>query len=415
MIPKPSRLAPELTPPPGPICSGRRAAVASKGKRMTTPTLSRITIEGFRSLRSIDLHLGRTNVLIGPNGAGKSNLLSVLRMVPLMHTQSLRRFVGEHGGASALLHYGSGITRELSLRLEFTSGAKRNAYSARLGYAAGDSFIFLDESAEYQGPGANEPKTVPLGAGHAESRLSEVAMSGDTTVRAVDTLLGRMSFFHFLDTSPTSPSRQSARQSNDRYLRSDGCNLAAFLYQLKSSGAADMRKSWNLINGLVRRVAPFIKTLDPDLIDPAQPETSSVRLFWVDERDHRFDTHDLSDGTLRAIALITALAQPSASLPQFISIDEPELGLHPSAITLLVSLVRSVSSRCQVLLATQSPALLDEFEAEEVIVVERNLGETNFKQLDSKDLAAWLEDYSLSELYDKKYALHEPRLPRGGG
>ncbi len=369
---------------------------------MTTPTrLNRIRVAGFRSLRKVELDLAPVTVLIGPNGSGKSNLLSVLRMIPLMRTQSLRRFVGEQGGASSLLHYGAGTTRELTVSLEFLNGDKTNAYSARLGYAAGDSFVFLDEEASYSAP----PKpfaAVSLGAGHAESRLSEGAKEPNaTTVKAVDSLVSRLGFFHFHDTSPTSPLRQNSRQADDRYLRSDGSNLASFLYRLRWSEADGTRQAWNLISGLVQRVAPYIKEIVPDLVNAQKGEASAVRLYWLDERDHRFDAHDLSDGTLRAIALITALCQPSANRPSFVTIDEPELGLHPAAVSLFVSMVRSISPQCQVLIATQSPALLDEFEPEEIVVVERAGGETQFKRLVPNELSAWLEDYSLSELYDK--------------
>lgn len=126
-----------------------------------------------------------------------------------------------------------------------------------------------------------------------------------------------------------------------------------------------------------------------------------MRLYWNDERDYRFDVHDLSDGTLRAIALFAALTQPPSTRPQFITIDEPELGLHPAAISIFAGLVRSASAHSQILVATQSPALLDEFSPDEVIVAERRGGESGFKRLDPKELEAWLEDYSLSQLYGK--------------
>jgi len=184
-------------------------------------------------------------------------------------------------------------------------------------------------------------------------------------------------------------------------LRPDGSNLAAFLYRLKRSEDREGQASWRVITGLVRRVIPFLKDLDPELLGSGDPEARSARLRWVDERDHRFDVSDLSDGSLRALALITALAQPASGRPWVIAIDEPELGLHPAAIEVVCALISSVSVSHQVIVSTQSPAVLNYFEPEDVIVTERKDGATTLRRLVREDLASWLEDYSLSELYDK--------------
>lgn len=365
-----------------------------------TPSLARFHIGGFRSLRSVDLTFDRITVLIGANGAGKSNLLSALRMIPLIRTRSLGRFVGESGGASALLHYGPRVTPEIHLRLEFEQDNGANAYSAELGYSAGDRLIFLDETVEYKKTGATEFQGVSLGAGHSESAL-DLAAQDHTTAKTVRWWLSRLTFFHFHDTSMTSALRQNSRLEDTHYLRSDGSNLAAYLRALKMAEGDEEQKAWTRIGHLVNRIAPFIKHLEPTLVDPSQNGASAVRLDWVDERDEVFGPHHLSDGTLRAIALITALAQPTGRLPGFISIDEPELGLHPSGLGLLASLVKSVAPRCQVLLATQSPALLDAFDAASVVVTEREDGASMFRRLDAQNLASWLDDYSLSELYEK--------------
>lgn len=370
---------------------------------MTDPkAITRIQVSGFRSLKNIDLTLGRVTVLIGANGSGKSNLLSLLRMVPLMRTQSLRRFVGEAGGASALLHYGPKTTEELSLRLDFQQDSQTHSYAATLGYAAGDTLLFLDETVEHRT--ATEPDAhsfVRLGSGHSEAILGADTHHPSPIVRTVRGWLSQMNFFHFHDTSVRSALRQNARQADDKYLRSDGSNLAAVLLRLANSEHPDDIASWKRIGMLLKRVAPYIKRLDPDLVDPGNPASSAVRLRWVDERDYTFGVQDLSDGTLRAIALITALSQPISRLPAFVTIDEPELGLHPAAITLLAGLIRSIAPHCQVLLATQSPALLDEFSADEVVVAERKDGETIFRRLDAEKLSGWLAEYSLSELFDK--------------
>jgi predicted ATPase len=124
--------------------------------------LSRIHIEGFKSLENVDLEPGRVTVLIGPNGAGKSNLLRFLQMVPLIQTRSLRRIVGEWGGSSALLFYGPTATPQLSFRLEFEQSPFVNSYSVRLGHASRDTFVFLEEEVGRRGESDSEFETFDL-------------------------------------------------------------------------------------------------------------------------------------------------------------------------------------------------------------------------------------------------------------
>lgn len=357
--------------------------------------LQHIHITGLGSLEDVTLQPGRLTVLIGPNGSGKSNILRALRMVPLMRTGQLQRFVAEAGGASALLHYGPKQTQAITVRLAFVQDERCNAYEARLGFASGDKLMYLEEQVEYQASSDEEAKLTSLGVGHWESALP-AQREHNTTARAVDWWLGHITFFHFHDTSMTSSLRTYARAADDRYLRSDGSNLAAYLYRLAQSEDSNESKAWRRINRFVSRIAPSIKELAPTPVNG-----TSVRLDWVDDQDERFGSHQLSDGTLRAIALITALAQPRANLPKFVSIDEPELGLHPAAIRLLAELARSISAHTQVLFATQSTTFLDHFEPCEVVVVERKDGASNLRRFTNDELASWLEEYSLSEIFNK--------------
>jgi predicted ATPase len=114
-----------------------------------------------------------------------------------------------------------------------------------------------------------------------------------------------------------------------------------------------------------------------------------------------FKAHLLSDGTLRFICLATVFLQPTALQPETILVDEPELGLHPYAITILASLMRSISREKQVIVSTQSVELLNEFSADDVIVVDRKYGKSLLRRLHEDDLQEWLEDYSLGELWKK--------------
>ena len=108
-----------------------------------------------------------------------------------------------------------------------------------------------------------------------------------------------------------------------------------------------------------------------------------------------------ADGLLRFIALSTLLLQPPDELPPLVVIDEPELGLHPYAVQVLAALLRKASHHTQVLVATQSVTLVDQFEPADIVVVEREDGVSTLKRLNAEDLKGWMEEYSLGELWEK--------------
>lgn len=358
-------------------------------------SLKRVRVAGFRSLRDVTLEPTPVTVLIGPNGAGKSNLLWALEMVRMLAFESLQLFVSERGGATYLMHYGPRETPAIDLRLEFTTSGGENAYEARLGYGADESLLFLSEQAGFRTDPEQPWRWTNLGVGHRESNLRQAA-DGDVTAKTVRWLLRRINFYHFHDTSRRSPlrTRPYADAAGD-YLRSDGSNLPAFLFGVRQAEDAAARASWRLIEGTVRRIAPFITALTPT------EDRQGIQLEWVDDRRATFGPAHLSDGTLRAIALIAALAQPATGLPLVSCIDEPELGLHPAALEILCGHISSVASQRQVIVSTQSPVVLDHFEPEDVVVAERHDGATTLRRLDKAELITWLDEYSLSELYDK--------------
>jgi predicted ATPase len=364
-----------------------------------TPRLTHVRVAGFRSARDVHVDLGPVTVLIGPNGSGKSNLLAALTLVHELTFERLQLFASRRGGASNLMHYGPQRTRAVEIDLVFATAFGQFTYEARLGYGADESLIFLDERTGGRKRSDEPWQWHEMGAGHRESLLRREADEHrgphwQTTPGTVYWLMRQINFYHFHDTSTTSPLRTNAKAEDDQYLRSDGSNLPTFLLSLRDSGDPSWRAAWNRIQGLVGRVAPCVRRIQPVVV-----AGGAVRLDWVDDQGETFGPSLLSDGTLRAMALVTALAQPAP--PLLTCIDEPELGLHPAALNIVCGLIKSVAAHRQVIVATQSPALLDEFGPEEVVVVERKDGATELRHLDPKALEAWLDDYSLSELYDK--------------
>ncbi len=201
--------------------------------------------------------------------------------------------------------------------------------------------------------------------------------------------------YHIHDTSDSAGIKQRHGINDNAYLRSDARNLAAFLYLLKEQHPTHYQR----IVKTIRLVAPFFGDF---LLRPQPDNKDQIELEWVENgADIPFKAHHLSDGTLRFICLATVLMQPQDLQPETILIDEPELGLHPFAIKLLASILRATSKKRQVIVSTQSPDLLNEFEAEDVIVADRGQGWTDLRRLEPSALASWLEEYSLGELWQK--------------
>lgn len=202
--------------------------------------------------------------------------------------------------------------------------------------------------------------------------------------------------YHFQDTSDTSPPKRTQDVNDDHSLRPDASNLAAFLYGLQVQHPTELRR----ITEHVQRMAPFFAEFQ---LAPLARSPGKIRLEWRHRHSEGyFDASSLSDGTLRFICLATLLLQPRSLKPSVILIDEPELGLHPAAITLLAEMLREASSDCvQILAATQSVTLLDQLTPDEVIVAEQADGASTFRRLDEQSLRSWLEDYSLGELWLK--------------
>ncbi len=358
------------------------------------PRLEQITLRGFKTVRALDKFVpGNLTVLIGPNGAGKSNFISFFRMLAwsLAGPGQLQFHVGQQGGARSILHRGPEITREIEAEFVLGTDAGRNEYGFRLFHAAGDTLIYADEWFRFQRLGQTRPKTV-LGAGHREAKLLEQPGQDDPAGRVILSMLRRIIVHQFHNTSPTSRIRAKWYANDARYLKEDAGNLGAFLLNLKIAHPAHYRR----IVETIRLILPFFS--DFELND----ESGSVLLQWSEiGSDHILNAAQASDGMLRAMALVTLLQQAEANLPDVLILDEPELGLHPYAIEVLASLIRSASQHVQVIVATQSTSLIDRFDASDIVVVDRHAGETTLRRLDEADLAGWLEDYTLSELWEK--------------
>ena len=353
-------------------------------------TLERITVTGYKSIRELrDFELGDLNVLIGANGAGKSNFLSLFVLLNHIANRRLQFYIGKSDGADSLLYFGRKVTSETGIYLTLKKNDELCTYQARLASTDSNRFIFAEEKLGYFLPLFNQVEEVGLGVSQEETLLfSAVNSCSDFIIKS----LSQWRVYHFQDTTESAKIKQNANIHENFSLRADAGNLPAFLYFLKYHRQSYYKK----ILGTVRLVAPFF---DDFLLEPMPENTKRIRLQWEHRKlGERFDISQLSDGTLRFICLTTLLLQPDP--PSLIVIDEPELGLHPAAIGLLVEMLRSVTTKSQVIISTQSVSMVNQFLPEEIIVVDREKDESVFSRKSSKELAMWLDEYSMGELWE---------------
>ena len=351
--------------------------------------LSRVIIDGYKSIQHTDVELRPINILIGSNGVGKTNFISFFKLINIIYEQHLHNYTMQNS-AERLFHYGLKQTSELKGYLAFGD----NAYEVRLQARDNGSLFIAEERSYYQSSSFNV------------SNIDESQIKNSSTYRDrwLRDYLQSYKIFHFHDTSKGAPLRSSANINDNRYLKTDGSNLPAFLFMLQEKYPKTLRR----IELTIRSVMPYFGnfSLAPSLLDERQ-----INLQWsdIENNEKYFDANDLSDGSIRFIALATLLLQPI--LPKVIIIDEPELGLHPTAIVKLAGMIKSVASRgCQIIVSTQSVNLINNFDAEDIITVDRKDKQSTFNRLNNDTLQHWLNDYSLGELWTKSIINGQPTL-----
>ena len=354
-----------------------------------------IKIKGFRSIKSLDLTLEPLNVLIGSNGSGKSNFINYFRFFSGIVNRNLEHWVNTQGGANRILTYGIKETDTLSSSIRF----QPYTYDFKLSATVDDRLIFLDENLCLK-----DQEAEFLGKGHSESKV-KAAIDQTRMANISDAEISEwyLMIYHFHDTSETAKVKLQGPLHENKKLASNASNLAAFLYRLKN----EYKECYQEIIDTIRLAIPFF---DDFILEPTvlSTEEQQIRLLWKQlNSDYELWPSQLSDGSIRFICLVTALLQPDP--PSTIIFDEPELGLHPYAVTLLGALFKKASKKMQVIISTQSVLLLNQFNIKDIVVVDREDGVSIFKRLEENKFKEWLEEYTLGELWEKNILGARPR------
>jgi len=353
--------------------------------------IKRIKLEGYKSIKSLDIPMKPINILIGANGSGKTNFISLFSMLRAMSQGKFQKYVEDKGRANSLLHFGVKNTDKIKIELNICD----NGYSCILGYDSfEDTIKFENEYCSFETRWGNKDYGVQGKGG--ESGLFEGWAESNNVRDYTKHYLDKCAIYHFHDTSDTAGFKSFSNLDANHYLEGDASNIAAFLYYLKHN----YEESYIEILDAVRVVAPFFHDfyLEPIKFDDGQ----QLRLRWIHkEYDNPFSPHSLSDGTARFICMATLFLQPQHLRPKTIILDEPELGLHPAALAVLADIIKSVSKYNQVICSTQSVELANYFEPEDFIVVEQKKGVSYFERPDAKSLEVWLEEYRMGEIWNK--------------
>jgi len=370
--------------------------VETSGKTRETAmaNLDKLTIKGFKSIRElVDFELTDLNVIIGANGAGKSNLISFFRMLRAFIDGNLSRYVSDNGGAGDLLFNGRKTTDKMFFEMHFGN----RGFCFTLVPTPNNTCSVENEARYYENSYIRgrwwELGDSPDGKSKMAREVSEETADADNSKHVYDAIKS-WQIYHFHDTGPQAGMRHYEIVEDSKILRQDAANIGPFLLKLKEK----FQPEYKAIVVAIRTVIPFF---DDFILEPQQSgPKSQVNISWNQRgSDYPMQPYHLSDGSIRFICLATALLQPDPH--STIIIDEPELGLHPAAIVTLAELIQVAAQKTQVIVATQSPMLIDQFEIGDIIVAGRKDGASIFTRLDEKDFTEWLKDYSVGELWTK--------------
>jgi len=378
---------------------------------MQNTLFEQLKIKGFRRLSNVDITFRPLTVMVGANGVGKTSILDVMTLLAASAAGKLNEAISEFSGLGSIATYDGekNIQLELSMNLKDQAPIEYNLSLASSGLAYEiqaekltqkrnqtlPTFIYIDShlaDVKYFEVKSNKllrPTRPSWEHNPLESSLSQVPKMFKEP-ESFRRSLASSTLYHVLNVAPRAPVRLPQLMQPSKLPGKDGEDLVSCLYYLRESE----RDRFESIEDTLRAAFPDFERLD---FPPVAAGTMS--LAWKDRNYSRpMFAHQLSEGTLRFLWLITLLHSPS--LPAVTMIDEPEVSLHPEMLQLLTELFREASQRTQLIVATHSDSLVRFLDPSELAVMDRDEnGMSSIKWADSLDIQTWMKDYTLDELW----------------
>lgn len=357
------------------------------------PFIHRVKLRNYKSIARCDVELGPLAILVGPNGSGKSNFLDALCFTYLALRWPLDEVLRERGGMREVLRRSGEHIASFEIALDFAlpGGAGEGRYGFELTRHNGGGVAVSREVCEVRYSGVDGglfrftardgevvasnlktqlPRVFP-------DRLALVSASSREEFRPLYDALTEMYCYRFTPGILRVPQTPES----GTYLHSpNGHNLPAVLGFMKQNTP----ETFERIQRYMKAIVPGLEQVGRLEIPIADLETIQFIQQVVDWNNPlRFTAINMSDGTLRALAVLTALLQDGDSRPTLIELEEPETALHPAAAGILWDALTEGAERTQVLVSTQSPDLLDrsDIPLDVILAVDMEAGKTTIGPL----------------------------------
>jgi predicted ATPase len=330
------------------------------------PFINRVKLRNYKSIAQCDVSLGPLTILVGPNGSGKSNFLDALALARGALDVTLDHALRERGGINEVRRRSGGHPSNFAIDLHFSlaGGQRQGRYSFEVTSQSNGGFLVRNETCEISPADAiGDPARFVVKEGRitetnvgvtlprpASDRLFLVSASNVTEFRPVYDALTNMAFYSLAPDVMRWPQPPDSGELLDH----DGQNLASVLAALERRDSP----RFDRIQRYLSKVTPGIESVARIAI--GNLETLQFRQKVAGQKSAwRFPAINMSDGTLRALAVLTALLQGDGDVPSLIGIEEPEIALHPAAAGILWDAMDDAQERAQVLVTTHSSDLLD--------------------------------------------------------
>lgn len=378
--------------------------------------LTRVVLRNYKSIGSCDVRLHQLTYLVGANGAGKSNFLDALHLVRDALSSSLDNALNERGGLAEVRRRSSGHPTNFGIRLEFIlPDGQKGHYAFTIGALSGRGYEVQNEECAIgkkgKGPfyeierGQLKESSEPTFPAVTSDRLALVAVSGLAVFRPVYDALTSMGFYNL---NPKLM-RELQKPQDGRLLKPVGENIASVFGHLERVDPEVVAT----IQEYLQTIVPMVHGVERKQIGPV--ETLEFRQNMAGAKHPwRFLAQNMSDGTLRALGVLTALFQGNRDFaPSIVGIEEPETALHPAASAALREALNRASVRTQIIVTSHSPDLLDDrsLSSDALLAVSTEGGETHIGPLDEGSREAMKSHlFSAGELLRLNQLIPDPEV-----